>query len=59
MDAEHRGEVLCLGNPLTGSGFAVGDRASDLGGDLLVQIDLVGAIDRSERQCRLAVIGVA
>jgi hypothetical protein len=47
--AEDGGEVACLGDAVAGTRFAVGDRAADLGGDLLVQRGGVGAIDGRER----------
>jgi hypothetical protein len=39
MHSKDRGKVLCLGNSFTWGGSPLGDRSSDFGGDLFVQID--------------------
>ena len=45
VDAEDGGEVLGGRQALAGLGFAVGDRAADLAGDLLVELEGVVAVD--------------
>lgn len=49
VHAEHGGEVASLRDAFAGLGFAVADRAADLGGDLLVQQHRIGTVDRAER----------
>ena len=44
VDAEDGGEVLGGREALSGLGFSVGDRASDLGGDLFVEVGGVGFV---------------
>ena len=45
VDAEHGGEVFGGGEAFAGLGFALGDGAADLGGDLLVEVGGVGLVD--------------
>jgi hypothetical protein len=45
VDSEHGGEVFGGWESLAGSGFAVGDGAADLGGDLFVQVEGVVAVE--------------
>ena len=49
VDVEHGGEILGKRQPLAGFGFAFGDGAPDLGGDLLVQVAGVDVVDLSGR----------
>ena len=50
VDLEHRGEIACRWKPLARLRLAVRDRASDLRGDLLVELGLVLAIDLDNSQ---------
>ena len=45
VDAEHGGEVFGRWESFAGFGFAVGDGAADLGGDLFVQVEGVIAVE--------------
>jgi hypothetical protein len=51
VHAEDGGEVCCLRDAFAGLGFAVGDCAADLGGDLLVQSGARGAVRCAKSQC--------
>ena len=51
VDVHDGGEVACGGEALAGLGFAVGDRAADLGGDLVVQEGGVVAVDLDIQHC--------
>ena len=45
VDVEDGGEVFCRWEPFAWFGLAVGDRAADLGGDLLVEVGGVRFVD--------------
>jgi len=45
VDAEHGGEVFGGWESFAGFGFAVGDGAANLGGDLFVQVERVNTVE--------------
>ena len=51
VDAEDVGEVFGGWESFAGFGFAVGDGAADVGGDLFVEVGGVGFVDLDTKHC--------